>query len=267
MRRYPAIIFMIALFSGCSPRPAANVRKGSDSLSIFAAASLTDAFTAIGVSFMKDHPEISLHMNFSSSNSLRLQIEQGADADVFASANTDEIDALLNDGLVSSGSEHIFLTNSLVVVLPSDNPGNIGSLYDLKNPGVKLVLAAEEVPAGKYARQTLLKLDTRYGPDYSGEVINNLVSNEENVRLVLTKVQLGEADAGIVYASDAKSAPDLIRIDIPEEFNVVAKYPIAIMENAPHADTASIFIAFVLSTKGQKTLEEWGFAPVGSTSP
>ena len=266
MSRATLFIIIVFLFSSCSTGSGHAATK-NDSLSIFAAASLTDAFSEIGEQYQADHPDVVIHMNFASSNSLRIQIEQGAQADIYASANTEEMDVLVRDGVIEPGSDQLFLTNSLVVVVPPDNPGRIKQLDDLKTPGLKLVLAAEEVPAGKYARQALGKLDSLYGENYSEEVLRNLSSNEENVRLVLTKVQLGEADAGIVYTSDAISAPELIRIEIPEEYNVLAKYPISRLKNASHPEAAVSFINFVLSPPGQDILKKWGFTPVHPATP
>jgi molybdate transport system substrate-binding protein len=151
----------------------------------------------------------------------------------------------------------------LVVILPAKNPANIQTLQDLAKPGIKLDLADASVPVGNYARQTLTNLskDATYGADYSTKVQANVVSNETDVKQVVSKVDLGEADAGIVYVTDAKAAPDLMTIAIPEPFNVVAKYPIAVVAKAPNADLAAAFVAYVLSPEGQTMLAKWGFGP------
>jgi molybdate transport system substrate-binding protein len=135
-------------------------------------------------------------------------------------------------------------------------------LEDLAQPGIKLVLAAEEVPVGKYARQALDQMNAVFGADFKDTVLANVVSNENNVKQVVSKVQLGEADAGIVYVSDAVAAPDLKTIEIPDELNVIAKYPIAPLAKSENADLAAKFIEYVLSTEGQAILAKWGFAPV-----
>ncbi len=157
-----------------------------------------------------------------------------------------------------------FLTNQLVIILPPNNPADIQSLPELALPGLKLVLADATVPAGKYARQSLEKMgaDPAFGTDFVDKVIANVASNETDVKQVVTKVQLGEADAGIVYVSDAIAAPGLKSIQIPENYNVIARYPIAALETSAQPKLAAEFITFVLSGDGQKILKRWGFTPI-----
>jgi molybdate transport system substrate-binding protein len=231
-------------------------------LTVYAAASLTDAFTEMGKAFEASHPSVTLSFNFGGSQNLRTQIEQGAPADVFASANRKEIDALVTQDLVDAEAAKVFLTNQLVVILPKENPAGIASLEDLGRPGLKLVLAAEEVPAGRYAREVLDHLDVMFGSDYKDKVLANVVSNEDNIRQAVTKVQLGEADASIVYVSDAVAVPELQRIEIPANMNLIAHYPIAPLIGSPNLDLANEFIDIVLSPEGQATLEKWGFTPI-----
>ncbi len=232
------------------------------SLTVYAAASLTDAFTEIGRAFEASHPGASVLFNFGGSQNLRTQIEQGAPADVFASANTTEMSTLITDQKVREGASQTFLANQLTVILPAGNPADITSLQDLGRPGLKLVLAADDVPAGEYARQVLDHLDKTFGAGYHSRVLANVVSNEDNVKQVVAKVQLGEADAGIVYVSDAVAAPELKKIDIPPEANVIARYPIAALADSPNFDIAEEFITYVLSPVGQGILKKWGFTPV-----
>jgi molybdate transport system substrate-binding protein len=142
--------------------------------------------------------------------------------------------------------------------MPEENPAGLTTFDDLTRPGIKLVLAAEEVPVGRYARLML----ENTGEEFKLKVLANVVSNESTVKQVLTKVQLGEADAGIVYASDAVSAPELPVIEIPSELNVLAEYPIATLKNAPNPELADVFIAFVLSSRGQAILQKWGFTSI-----
>jgi molybdate transport system substrate-binding protein len=231
-------------------------------LRVFAAASLTDAFTQIGQQFEASHPGVTVATNFGGSQALRTQLEQGAAADVFALANKKEMDAAVASGLVSSNAAQVFLKNELVVVLPAENPGAIQTLEDLARPRLKLVLAAEEVPVGNYARQSLQKLTATYGEAYQPAVLANVVSNEDNVKQVVAKVKLGEADAAIVYTSDATAAPELKTIAIPPDANVIAEYPIAVLKAAPSAALARTFVDFVLSPAGQSILKKWGFTPV-----
>lgn len=278
----PKSLLVIALLvlTSCAPQPvvtpqadtttaiaaATDLPARSSDLTVFAAASLTDAFTEIGQAFDATHPEVNTVFNFGGSQNLRTQLEQGAQAGVFVSANQKEIDAAIASGLVVSGTEQVFLNNHLIVILPAANPGAIQSLEDLARPGLKLVLAAEEVPVGDYTRQALEKLDATYGGDYKQAVLANVVSNEDNVKQVVAKVQLGEADAGIVYSSDAIAAPDLKTIIIPPNANVVAKYPIALLKAAPSPALAQEFVDFVLSPEGQSILKKWGFTPIAPTN-
>lgn len=257
MRR---ILFFLAVclstLASCGPA------SSPSTLTVYAAASLTDAFTEIGKAFEAANPGTTVTFNFGGSQNLRTQIEQGAPADVFASANLKETESLIAQSLIAENAAQIFLTNRLTVILPENNPANVASLEDLAKPGVKLVLAAEEVPAGKYARQILANLDAQFGADFSANVLANVVSNEDNIRQAVTKIQLGEADASIVYVSDAVAAPGLQTIEIPAAFNIVAEYPIAPLAKSPNIETARAFIDFVLSAEGQTVLEKWGFTPV-----
>jgi len=172
------------------------------------------------------------------------------------------MDALTRGTLVQANAAQTFLTNRLVVVLPGGNPAGILGLEDLARPGIKLLLAAEEVPAGRYARQVLLNLDALYGPGYLEAVLGNVVSNEENVRQVVTKVLLGEADAGIVYRSEAVSERTLLTLAIPDGYNLIAEYPIAVLASAESPTLASAFIQYLLSAQGQAELQAWGFVPI-----
>lgn len=259
MKRYILLTLVSALvLSGCQARTNARSRM----LTVYAAASLTDAFTEMGKAFEASHPSVTLSFNFGGSQNLRTQIEQGAPADVFASANRKEIDALVTQDLVDAEAAKVFLTNQLVVILPKENPAGIASLEDLGRPGLKLVLAAEEVPAGRYAREVLDHLDVMFDSDYKDKVLANVVSNEDNIRQAVTKVQLGEADASIVYVSDAVAVPELQRIEIPANMNLIAHYPIAPLIGSPNLDLANEFIDIVLSPEGQATLEKWGFTPI-----
>ena len=260
MKRLVFLVVFLSLIPGACSRSNANSEPGT--LTVYAAASLTEAFTEIGRAFEVEHSGVTVVFNFGGSQNLRTQIEQGAQADVFASANTKEMETLVSQNMVEAGAPQVFLTNQLIVILPKENPAGIASLEDLSQPGLKLVLAAEEVPAGRYARQILDQLNARFGAEYRDMVLANVVSNEDNIRQAVTKVQLGEADASIVYVSDAVAAPELQTIEIPADVNVMAEYPIAPLMEAANADAAAEFIAYVLSPNGQASLEKWGFTPV-----
>ncbi len=234
---------------------------GQGALIVFAAASLSDAFQEIGKNFESENPGVKVRFNFTGSQIARMQIEQGAAADIFASADPKNMDQLAADGLVSADKVQNFATNRLVVVLPQANPGDIHMLTDLAKPGLKIILADASVPAGNYSRQVLSRLSENpaYGPEFIKKVMENVVSNETDIRQVVTKVELGEADAGIVYVSDAVATPALTTITIPEEFNVVASYPIAMLNNTSEPELAEEFIKSILLPTGQAILEKWGF--------
>lgn len=233
--------------------------SNTSTLTVFAASSLTDAFEEIGQSFEISHSGVTVRFNFAGSQFLRTQIEQGALADVFASANSKEMDTLVTGGFITKDTPQIFLTNQLIVILPAANPTGLEKLEDLANPGIKLVLAAEDVPVGKYARQALEQMNSKFGTGFKDKVLSNVVSNEDNVKQVVVKVQLGEADAGIVYVSDAVAAPDVKSIEIPADMNVIAEYPIAVLTQSPLQDLASDFFTYVLSPEGKAILQKWGF--------
>ena len=233
-------------------------------LTVFAASSLTDAFKEIGKNFEVSHPDVTVTFNFAGSGTLRTQLEQGAAADVFASANITEMNTLITNKLVAADFSQLFVTNSLLVILPASNPANIQTLADLARPGIKLVLGDTTLPAGKYARQILANMDKdpAFSFGFSKLVLANVVSNETDVKQVVAKVQLGEADAGIVYVSDSIAAPELKAIQFPKADNVIAKYPIARLKGSTAPDLAAYFIAYVLSPDGQAILKKWGFIPV-----
>jgi molybdate transport system substrate-binding protein len=230
-------------------------------INVFAAASLSDAFTEIGRNFEAANPGTTVSFNFAGSQALRTQIEEGAPADVFASANKMEMETLVADTLITRDAPQQFLSNKLIVILPASNPARLEKLENLTLPGIKIVLAAEEVPVGKYARQALDLMNGQFGAGFKDKVLANVVSNEDNVRQVVAKVQLGEADAGIVYTSDAVATAELKTIMIPNDLNVIAKYPIAPLAKSKNTDIAKAFIAYVLSAEGQAILQKWGFAP------
>jgi molybdate transport system substrate-binding protein len=244
---------MLATLTGVSGQQGVN-------LTVFAAASLTDAFTEIGRAF-DNKTGGKTTFQFAGSQALRTQLENGAKADVYASANATQFDPLLKTGLVSSGN--VFARNRLVVIVPKKGAGNVKTLADLGKPGVKLVLADKTVPVGQYARAVFDAISKAgvYGEDYTARVLKNIVSEEPNVRQVALKVQLGEADAGVVYTTDvtANLAPSVIQIAIPARFNQIASYPIGTLKDSTNPDTAKAFVEFVLSSDGRAILGKWGF--------
>jgi molybdate transport system substrate-binding protein len=243
-----------------TPQPVAFPAEGGK-LTVFAAASLTDAFTEMAEDLKAAHPNLEITFNFAGSQALVTQIAQGgAQADVLALASPAQMKSAAEAGIPAEGAA-TFVTNRLAVVVPADNPAGITSVADLAKAGVRLVLANPDVPAGAYARQSLCKAAAAGGPttdDYAA----NIVSEEDNVRSVLTKVQLGEADAGIVYVTDAMTAGGKVRtIEIPADQNVVASYPVAAISDNP---LAAAFVGYIFSPEGQATLASFGFDPVNT---
>jgi molybdate transport system substrate-binding protein len=263
LKRFWIVILTVALLlSACGAQKSKTITPEPKTLTVFAAASLTDAFDEIGKNFEAAHPGVTVQNNFAGSQTLRTQIEQGAQVDLFASANTKEMDALVTGNFVAADSATIFLTNQLVVIMPANNPAGLSALADLAKPGLKVVLVAKEVPVGNYTLQVLDRLDEALGAGFKDKLLANVVSYENDVKQVVTKVHLGEADAGIVYTSDTVAAPELKKIDIPAENNVIAKYPLAALSQSKNPELAQAFIAYVLSTDGQSVLQKWGFLPV-----
>jgi molybdate transport system substrate-binding protein len=240
------------------------------SLTVYAAASLTEAFGELGGMFEHDHPGLTIRFNFAGSQQLASQLEQGAPADVFASADQRWMSVVKEKGLVS-GETPVFARNRLVVIVPRTNPARIARLQDLARRGTKIVMAGEAVPAGKYSREALQNLagTAGYPPEYDRRVVANVVSQEENVKGVVAKVQLGEADAGIVYRSDV-TAPvaRYVRVfEIPDSANVIASYPIALVSAAQNPEAARQFIALVVGDAGQRVLERHGLLPARAPAP
>lgn len=235
-------------------------------LNVFAAASLTGAFGEIGKVFEADNPGVIAVLNLAGSQQLAQQINEGAPADVFASANKQQMNLVIEQGEIVSGTQQNFAKNRLVVVFPTDNPGSLKELKDLGNPDLKLVLAAQEVPVGQYSLDFLDKAvaDPAFDATFKDDVLKNVVSYEDNVKAVLTKVALGEADAGIVYTSDVtgEETEKVNLLDIPDELNVIAYYPIAPVKDSENPELAQAFINFVLSQDGQEILAKYGFIPV-----
>jgi molybdate transport system substrate-binding protein len=222
----------------------------SGQLIVFAAASLTDAFDELGEAFVDANPDVEVVVNYAGSQTLASQIGEGAPSDVFASANTTQMDVVADAGNLV-GDPEIFAANRLEIAVEPGNPLAIGGLTDLADPDLVLVLPAEEVPAGQYARQALDAAGVEVTPS----------SLEQDVRAALSKVALGEADASIVYASDIVASDGRADgVAIPAEQNVPASYPIAVLADAPNPVAAEAFVAFVTSDAGQQILTTNGFA-------
>ena len=271
-----SILIFASLLGACTAQSAGSQKEGADApasdaaksveLNVFAAASLADAFNEIGKVFEADHPGVTVVFNFAGSQQLAQQIDAGAPADVFASANKTQMEKVIEAGGIISGTQQVFANNRLVVIYPQDNPGGIKDLKDLAKPGLKLILAASEVPVGVYSLEFLDKAssDPALGATFTEDVLRNVVSYEDSVRAVLTKVFLGEADAGIVYSSDISGggADKVGQLDIPEMLNVIASYPIAPVKNSSNPELAQAFVDLVLSSNGQEILAKYNFLPV-----
>ncbi len=258
---WAALLILSVVLAACGGGAAPDGEV--EEVTVFAAVSLTDAFTEIGGQFDAANPGVTTVFNFAGSNTLATQIGEGAPVDVFASANNAQMTAAVETGRVNADAPVQFVTNRLVVVIPADNPGGIESLQDLAGDDVLIVLAAEEVPVGGYSLEFLDKTsaDPAFSATFREDVLANVVSYEENVRGVLNKVSLGEADAGIVYTSDAAGVDGISQLDIPDALNVLAQYPIAALNDSSNAGAAAAFIDYVLSGDGQAILSNYGFGP------
>jgi molybdate transport system substrate-binding protein len=233
-------------------------------LVVFAASSLIDAFNEMKTAFESEHPDVTIIYNFAGTPTLRTQLELGAQADVFASANEPQMEQAVQSGVIE-GAPVVFASNQLVVIAPSDEE-SVRELSDLANDGVRLVLALEEVPVGAYARESIAKMaqSVQFGASFAEETLGNVVSEESNVRQVVAKVVLGEADAGIVYSTDVTGddVGQVRVIPIPDEYNMLAMYPMAQVKNAENSIAAQAFIEFVRSPQGQAILARYGFGGI-----
>ena len=232
--------------SGASPSASSSV---SGSITVFAAASLKESFTTIGKAFEAANPGTTVTFNFGASSTLATQITQGAPADVFASASTRTMDTVTGAG--DAGDPTTFAVNTMEIATPNPQKVPVSALADLANASVKTVVCQKDVPCGA-AAVTLFEQNT---------LTVTPVSEEADVKAVLTKVELGEADAGIVYVTDVKAAGDkVVGVTIPTDQNVTTKYPIATIKDSRNAATGAAFMAYVLSPAGQKVLADAGFS-------
>lgn len=218
-------------------------------LTVTAAASLTEAFTVLGEQFEAQHPGTDVRFNFAGSSALAQQIIAGAPADVFASADRRQLQRVVDEGL-TAGDPQAFATNSLTIAVPRGNPGGVASLGDLADPGLRLVVCAPQVPCGTVARELEQVAGVRLRPD----------SEESDVKAVLAKVQVGEADAGLVYVTDVRTAGGGVEaIAIPQADAARNEYAIAVLADAPHPEPAREFVDLVTSERGRQVLRDAGF--------
>ncbi|TLQ47710.1 molybdate ABC transporter substrate-binding protein [Streptomyces marianii] len=231
--------------SGTQATPLAPGASAAD-LTVLAAASLTDVFRTAGAAYERSHPGTRITFSFAGSQELAAQVRQGAPADALVTADTRTMDGLRAD----TGTPEIIATNRLVIATAEGNPDRIDGLEDLADPGLKVVLAAPEVPVGRYGQKILDAQKITVKP----------VSQEPNVRAVLSKVELGEADAGIVYKTDAATAPGKVdAVEIPDARNAIAEYPAATLKTSENAEAATAFVAWLSSPEAQKILGDAGF--------
>ena len=259
MRRFRVLAgfvatILLAALVGCSPKPSSSASPtsspSSGKLVVFAAASLKPAFTKISERFTSDNPGSSVDFDFAGSSELATQLTQGATVDVFASADTAQMDTVVKAGLLS-GSPTNFASNTLVVVTAPGNPKNIKSFADLAKPGLNVVICQKPVPCGSATQRV---------EDTSGVHLNP-VSEEPSVTDVLNKVTTGQADAALVYVTDARSAGDKVTtVNFPEAAGAVNVYPIATLKKAPQTALAQKFVALVTGDAGQNVLTQFGFA-------
>jgi len=264
-RRHPALFtvvcaaiaaLVLAACSSSTSTPSASssgAGKVSGTVVVFAATSLTDAFNKIGAQFEKAHPGVTVKFNYNGSSSLATSITQGAPADVFASAAPANMKTVTDAG-DAAGTPQVFTRNTGEIMVEKGNPKKITSVKDLANSAIKVAVCAPEVPCGAVATAIFKNAGVTVKP----------VSEETNVGGVVTKVTLGEVDAGIVYVTDVKeSEGKAIGVPIPASQNDITEYPIAQVKGAPNATGAKAFISYVLGPDGQKVLASFGFLPPG----
>jgi len=228
----------------------ASASDVAGTVNVFAAASLTEAFTAIGDEFMAEYPDADVGFNFASSSDLVTQINEGAPADVYASADQTNMARLVDAGN-NSGDPQVFARNSLAIIVEPGNPEAIDGLADLADTDLVVITCDPDVPIGRYTLEVLRNAAVTVEPD----------SFEEDVKAVVNKVVLGEADAGVVYATDVTAAgDDVAGVEIPPDVNVAAAYPLAVTADAPNPTAAAAFVELVMGDRGQEILREVGFS-------
>jgi molybdate transport system substrate-binding protein len=250
-----ALLALAAVLAAATTACAADSASGGDrvdgELVVFAAASLTDSFTQIGEDFEAANPGVTVIINFAGSSTLAQQVNEGAPADVFASANPANM-TLVTDAGNGAGTPTTFAQNSLVIAVPEGNPAGIGDLADLTDPDLKVALCAEQVPCGAASQAALAAAGVALTP----------VTFEQDVRATLTKITLGEVDAALVYRTDvAVAESEVDGVEFPASASAVNNYPIVVLRDAPNRATAEAFVSYVLAEAGQSVLAEAGFAP------
>lgn len=254
------VVVIVAAVSLSGPSSA-----GKTKVTVFAAASLTAVFTEMAGDYEKNHTNVDMNFDFDGSATLKTQLLNGANADIFASADYKNLNAVSAVHLMDNSTVQTFAKNRLVVILPASNPAGITSLTDLTRSGTKIVIGDTTVPIGNYTR-TFLKSINNSSSDYTdfqSKFMGNVVSQESVVTNIVTKVSLGEADAGVVYSTDARTAGSkVVQIPIPDAFNVIAVYPMGMLVSTAHPTEATGFIDYVMSVDGQSVMAKYGFITV-----
>ncbi|NMB85802.1 MAG: molybdate ABC transporter substrate-binding protein [Methanothrix sp.] len=255
------ILLIFVLFAAISTAFGADPEE----LTVFCGAGLTGALSEIGEIY-ENSSNVSVKFNFDGVPALRAQIEQGAYADILVSANLKHMNALMSEGFIDNSTVKVFARNKVAIIVPNDNPANITGLKDLAVPGVKILMGTKDLPAGDYALMVLDKLamDPEYGPGYKEAVLANVVSQETTVNRIVSKVAMGEADAGFAFNSDV--SPQMVgkvtRILIPDRYNVEGDFPVGVLSQSKYPQEARAFIEVLMSEKGQAVLDRYGFIPV-----
>lgn len=247
--------------SGVGPGVGSSV-VAPTALTVFAAASLRKPFAAIEAAYRTVHPEVSVTFSFDASSALEAQIEEGAPADVFASADTKNPQKLV-DGGFATGPVTSFAGNALTIIVPTTNPAGVSSPLDLAQPGLKVIAAGDDVPITEYADQLVdnLAKEAGYPADFSAKVKANVVSREDNVAAVVSKIELGEGDAAIVYLTDARNATQVTAVAVPDAASVPATYGAVPVKASKSPDAATAFISWLAGPDGQAILATFGFLP------
>jgi molybdate transport system substrate-binding protein len=232
-------------------QPASAQQRPSGEITVFVAASLTESFDAMAKQFQKKYPDVEVRFSYDASSNLATQINQGAPADVFASADQDNLQKTIDSGAVTPPPV-VLAKNRLEIAVEKGNPKKIKGLADLQKSGLVVVLCADQVPCGKYAAESLAKAGVSISP----------ASKEENAKATLSKVSIGEADASIVYVTDVKASKGTTSgVKITDKQNVIATYPMGVVKESQNATAAKAWVQFVKSKEGQKTLRKFGFLP------
>lgn len=265
MKGRPTLVVALLVVLGCAEQPDGTRQSrggegATERVTVFAASSLTDVFRELGTRFEESNPGVEVAFVFAGSQLLRIQVVEGAPADVFASANPEHV-RMLVDADIASGARP-FATNRLVVVVPPDNPAGLERFSDLPR-ATRIVIGSANVPAGRYARDVLLAADAEFGPGFSSSVLANVVSEETNVRLARSRVEVGAADAAIVYETDALRSSRVRIVPIPDVVGVQASYTVARIDREGGAPAAQRWIDFLVSDDGRDVLLAHGFGTPG----